>query len=138
MHNVKHIGTEFYGDSGGYADSVPFPKLKTLRIEGAHILEEWDPFETVGAAGPEGFDVMPCLCKLELQDYGLKALPALEKLRLPKELSIIDLKILKHIGSEFYGAGGDDHAKRVAFLELETPQIWGADSLEEWAFGAEE
>ncbi|KAI3929435.1 hypothetical protein MKW92_011758 [Papaver armeniacum] len=134
LHNVKHIGTEFYGDGGGYADTVPFPKLKTLRIEGAQILEEWDPFVTEGA----GFDVMPCLGELELRDCGLKALPALGKLPLLKVLSIKDLNNLKHIGSEFYGVGGEDHANRVAFPELEALDIWGADSLEEWGFGAEE
>ncbi|KAI3866864.1 hypothetical protein MKX03_027097 [Papaver bracteatum] len=135
LNNVKHIGKEFYGDGGCYAGSVPFPKLKTLRIGGAHMLEEWDPFVTVGA----GFDVMPCLGELELKDCGLKALPALGKLRLLKKLIITNLNNLKHIGSEFYGAGGDDHASRVALLpELETLKIVRADSLEEWTFGAEE
>ncbi|XP_026458368.1 uncharacterized protein LOC113358860 [Papaver somniferum] len=134
LDNVKHIGTEFYGDGGGYAGGVPFPKLRKLVINGAPMLEEWDVFATAGA-GPEGVDVMPCLGELELRNCGLKALPALGKLGLLKELYIRDVDNLKHIGSEFYG---DAHAKRVAFPGLETLEICGADSLEEWAFGAEE
>ncbi|OVA12454.1 hypothetical protein BVC80_1791g17 [Macleaya cordata] len=135
MHQVKHIGVDFYGFGGPGNRIIAFPRLETLQFSGMHNLQLWD----TGVEELEGkLIIMPCLRHLFIENIvKLKVLPAFGKLPSLEVLDIRDAREIEHLGSEFNGIGGVGGVN-ISFPKLARLRLSSMYKLEEWDLGVED